>query len=67
MEFLFTSESIGCPKILCPVCVVAVEELQGQFSPFLHSFIGYASNKSLRPSLSQSDQWLLIYGRENAK
>ena len=38
-----------------------------QFFLFLRSFIAQALNYNLRPCLSQSDTWLLIYGREKAK
>ena len=38
-----------------------------QLPRFLHSCVGQASPKSLRPCLSQSDTWLLIYSREKAK
>ena len=57
----------GYLKNIAPVCVAAVEELYIQSSQFLHSCIGQALNKSLRPCMRQSDKWLLIYGREQAK
>ena len=43
-----------------------VEELWIQFSWILHSCVGQASTYSLRPCVSQSDKWLMIYGIEEA-
>ena len=50
-----------------PICVATVEELWIQLFRFLHSCIVQVSTQSLRPCLSQSDTWLLLYGRERAK
>ena len=47
---------------LCSYCGGAVDSI----ILVLLSCIGQASTLSLRPCLSQSDTWLLIYGREMA-
>ena len=51
---------------IVPTLRAAVEELSIQSSRYRHSCIGQASTYSLRPFKSQSDKWLLIYGREQA-
>ena len=64
------AEVQGVQKMLCPACVAGVEEqyiLSSSLSWFLLSCIGQASTSSLRPCISHSDKWLLIYGREKAK
>ena len=66
-QYTLTVSSTGGPKILSLVCVDAVKELYIRLSRLLHSCIGQASAWSLRPCLSQSDTWLLIYGRKKAK
>ena len=57
----------GCPKkIMSRVCGYCGGAVDSIFS-CLHSCTGQASTYSLRPCLSQSDSWLLIYGRKKAK
>ena len=50
----------GCPKIivqhLCDCCERAVDSIIS----VLHSSLGQASTKSLRPRMSKSEKWLLI-------
>ena len=48
---------------LCGCCEGAVDSVIS----VLHSCIGQASTKTLRPCMSQCDSWLLIFGREKAK
>ena len=52
---------------LCPMFMANVEELLIQLSWFPHCSIGQANLKSLRPCLSKSRKWLLVYGREKVE
>ena len=47
--------------------MAAVEEMCIQSFQMLHSCIGQASTQSLRPCLSQSAEWLLIYCQRTCK
>ena len=55
-------ETVQCvPKNCAPLCGYYGGDVYSVIS-VLHSLIGQASTKSLRPCSSQSDTWLLIYG-----
>ena len=61
------SDTTGCPKKIVPRCCCCCGGVVDSTIWVLHSCIGQVSTWSLGPFMSQSDTWLLIYGREKAK